>query len=105
MQSTLTQKFRWVLALWKESDDPSVSAYRRHVRGLFIGWGITAGAMLALEAFPNEAKLTMYQMLANAELPWQQQWLSAVELSGPMVMAWHLNGLRLWGRKSVAPQR
>lgn len=102
MQEKLVEKFRWFVALWSEAEDDSTRTYRRHVRGLFVGWAIAAAAMALLEAFPNEAQLSMYSMLVAEGLPWQQQWLAALEMAGPLLMVWHLNGLRLWGKQGVA---
>ena len=102
MLNKLNEKLRWFAALWSPSEDPALTKYRRHVRGLFIGWAIAAAAMALLELFPNEAKLSMYDMMRTPGLPWQQQWLAALELAGPLLMAWHLNGLRNWGKQRLA---
>lgn len=88
--------------VWSQAQDDSTRAYRSHVRGLMIGWAVTAVAMALIESFPNEGKLSMYGVLMAQGLPWQQQWLAAIELAGPLLMAWHLNGLRLWGKKRFA---
>jgi len=92
---------RWFLMVWSEAQDESTRAYRRHVRGLFDCWAITAIAMALIETFPNEGKLSMYGMLMTAGLPWQQQGLAAIELAAPLLMVWHLIGLKTWGKKSL----
>jgi len=88
--------------VWSQTQDEATRAYRSHVRGLMVGWIVTAVAMALIESFPNEGKLSMYGVLMAQGLPWQQQWLAAIELAGPLLMAWHLNGLRLWGKKRLA---
>ena len=88
--------------VWSQAQDEVTRAYRSHVRGLMVGWVVTAVAMALIESFPNEGKLSMYGVLMAQGLPWQQQWLAAIELAGPLLMAWHLNGLRLWGKKRLA---
>ena len=102
MQKKLVEKLQWFQSLWSESDDPRTRDYRRHVRGIFIGWGLTALAMGLMELFPNEAKLSMYDMLRTPALPWQQHWLAAIELAAPLLMGWHANGLRRWGNRRLA---
>jgi hypothetical protein len=102
MLKHISEKLRWFATVWTDSKDAGTQAYRRHVRGLFIGWALTAVAVALIELFPNEAKLSMYDMLRTPELPWQQHWLAAMELAGPLVMAWHLAGLHRWGRRGLA---
>lgn len=102
MQKKIAEKFRWFAAVWTDAEDAATQAYRRHVRGLFIGWGLTAAAMTLIELFPNEARMSMYDMLRTADLPWQQHWLAAIEVAAPLLMAWHLAGLHRWGRRRVA---
>ena len=102
MRNTVKQKIRWFASLWSASEDPAVQAYRVHVRGLLIGWALTASAMLLVKRFPDGADLTMYQMLLNADLPWQQHGLAAIQLAAPLVMFWHLNGLWRWGARRTA---
>lgn len=99
MLKHISDKLRWFATVWTDSQDAGVQSYRRHVRGLFIGWGMTAAAMALLELFPNEAKLSMYDMLRTPDLPWQQHWLAAIEVAAPLLMAWHLSGLHRWGRR------
>jgi hypothetical protein len=93
---------RGLASVWTEGPDESTKTYRRHVRGLLVGWAVTAVAMALLEFFPNEGKLSMYGLLTAPGLPWQQQWLAAIEIAAPMLMAWHANALRLWGKKRFA---
>jgi len=93
--------FRWFVTVWSEAQDESTRAYRKHIRGLFVCWAITAVAMAMIETFPNEANLSMYGLLMTRGLPWQQQGLAAIELAAPLLMVWHLIGLRLWGKKSL----
>jgi hypothetical protein len=102
MKEAIARKIRWFIELWSEASDESTRVYRSHVRGLFVGWAATAIAMGLLELFPNGGNLSMYDLLRAQGLPWQQHWLAAVELSGPMLMAWHVNGLRRWGKKRLA---
>jgi hypothetical protein len=89
---------RWFCMIWAEAQDEPTRAYRRHVRGLIVGWTLTAVATALIELFPNDGRMSMYDVLRTQGLPWQQHWLAAIQLAGPLLMAWHLNGLRLWGR-------
>lgn len=102
MRNTVKEKIRWFASLWSASDDPAVQAYRVHVRGLVIGWVLTASAMLLVERFPGGTDLSMYEMLLNADLPWQQHGLAAIQLAAPLVMFWHLSGLWRWGARRTA---
>jgi hypothetical protein len=102
MKSKIAGKVRWFIDIWSEASDESTRAYRSHVRGLFVGWATTALAMASMEFFPNAGNLSMYDLLRTQGLPWQQHLLAAVELAGPMLMAWHVNGLRRWGKKRLA---
>ena len=102
MRNSARQSLRWFADLWRHSDDPAVRDYRTHVRGLVIGWALTAAAMLLVERFPNEAGLSMYDMLRTPGLPWQQHWLAAIELAAPLVMFRHLFGLHRWGARRAA---
>lgn len=101
MIKQISEKIRWFLSVWTEAQDDSTRAYRSHVRGLFVGWALTALAMGLIELFPNEGKLTMYDVLRTEGLPWQQHWLAAIEIAAPLLMAWHGNGLRVWGKKRL----
>ena len=100
--SKFDQKIQWFANLWRHSEDPTIQAYRVHVRGLVVGWALTAVAMLLVDRFPNEAKLTMYDMLRTPELGWQQHLLAAIELAAPLVMFRHLFGLHRWGMRRAA---
>ena len=102
MPPKLQQSLRWFASLWTHSDDLATRSYRRHVRGLVIGWALTAAAIVLIERFPNEAGLSMYDILRTQGLPWQQHWLAAIELAAPLVMFWHLVGLRRWGMRKIA---
>lgn len=102
MRNSARQSLRWFADLWRHSDDPAVRDYRTHVRGLVVGWALTAAAMLLVERFPNEAHLSMYDMLRASDLPWQQQALAAIELAAPLVMFRHLFGLHRWGARRAA---
>ena len=99
MQAKMAEMVRWFVTIWTESDDGQTQTFRRHVRGLIVGWAVTAVAMALVEVVPNEAKLSMYDVLRTQGLPWQQHVLAAIELAAPLLMAWHLNGLRLWGKR------
>ena len=101
MSNMIARGTRWFLSIWTEAQDESTRNYRRHVRGLFVGWALTALAMALLEYFPNEAKLSMYGLLGKQDLPWQQHALAAIEIAAPLLMLWHLNGLRVWGKQRV----
>ena len=102
MRNKIDEKIHWFANLWRHSDDAAVQSYRVHVRGLIIGWALTAAAMLLLERFPNEAGLSMYDMLRTPGLPWQQHLLAAIELAAPLVMFRHLFGLHRWGMRRAA---
>ena len=82
----------WLRSLWNDSPDPSVQAYRRHVRGILTGWAVTATAMALVGLYPDD--LTMYQVMLTDGLPWQEQVLASLEVAGPLVMMWHLLGLK-----------
>jgi len=94
MQTHFAAAMRWLRTLWTDSSDPSTQAHRRHVRGILTGWAITASAMALIGLYPDDLGLTMYQMLLTDGLPWQQQGLAALEIAGPLVMLWHLMGLK-----------
>ncbi len=102
MLDKITVLARWFAAIWTDSEDVSTRDYRRHIRGLFTGWGVAALAIGLIGYFPNDAHLTMYQLLNTSGLPWQQHGLAALEVAGPLVMAWHLFLLHRWGRQSVS---
>ena len=102
MRNATRRSLIWFADLWRHSDDAAVRDYRLHVRGLVIGWALTALAMLLVERYPNEAHLSMYDMLRSPGLPWQQQWLAAIELAAPLVMFRHLFGLQRWGARRAA---
>ena len=102
MRNKIDEKIHWFANLWRRSEDAAVQSYRVHVRGLIIGWALTAAAMLLLERFPNEAGLSMYDMLRTPGLPWQQHLLAAIELAAPLVMFRHLFGLHRWGMRRAA---
>jgi hypothetical protein len=95
MHPTLATALRWLRSLWSESSDPTVQAYRRHVRGILTGWAVTASAMALIGLYPDD--LTMYQVMLTQGLPWQQQALAALEVAGPLVMLWHLASLQRTG--------
>ena len=96
MHQILLTAARWLRVLWTDSPDPSIQTWRRHVRGILSGWGVTASAMALIGLYPDELHLGMYQMLLDSSLPWQQQALAALEVAGPLVMAWHLALLQRW---------
>jgi hypothetical protein len=102
MIPTFKKSLRWFNLVWSDAPDESSRAWRLHVRGLMIGWTLTALAMALVETFPNEAKLSMYGMLLDADLPLPQRFLSAIEIAAPLVMAWHLVGLQRWGKRLKA---
>ena len=102
MLAQLKKSFLWFQLVWTDASDESTRAWRRHVRGLMIGWALTALAMALVESFPNEAKLSMYGLLLTEDLPWQQRFLAAIEIAAPLVMAWHLIGLQRWGQRLKA---
>ena len=90
---------RWLRVLWTDSPDPSVQTWRRHVRGILSGWAVTASAMALIGLYPDDLHLGMYQVLLDSSLPWQQQALAALEVAGPLVMAWHLLRLQRWSAR------
>ena len=96
MHRLLSVTLRWLRALWTDSVDPSVQSWRRHVRGILTGWGITAAAMALIGLYPDTLQLNMYQVMLDSALSWQQQGLAALEVAGPLVMAWHLAMLQRW---------
>lgn len=102
MHQILLSAIRWLRVLWTDSEDPSVQTWRRHVRGILAGWAATAGAMSLLGLYPDDLNLNMYQVLLDASLPWQQQALAALEVAGPLVMAWHLLQLQRWSARRFA---
>jgi hypothetical protein len=97
----LKKTVRWVQLIWTDSNDQSTQTWRRHVRGLIIGWALTAAAMSLVQLYPNEAKLSMYGLLLTQGLPWEQQFLAAVEIAAPLLMGWHLFGLQRWGQRRL----
>jgi len=99
MPSNFKQAATWFRSVWTDSADPSNQTWRRHVRGLIIGWALTAAAMSLVQLFPNDANLSMYGMLMTEGLPWQQTFLAAIEVAAPLLMAWHLVGLQRWGQR------
>jgi hypothetical protein len=102
MQPNLKRLARWYRAAWTDSSNESEQTWRRHVRGLMIGWALTATAMALVQLYPDAAGLSMYGMLLAQGLPWQQQLLAAIEVAAPLLMAWHLVGLQRWGRRSLS---
>ena len=101
MYTPILKTVRWLQLVWTDASDPSTQTWRRHVRGLIIGWALTAAAMALLQLFPNEAGLSMYGMLLTQGLPWQQQLLAATEIAAPLLMGWHLFGLQRWGQRRL----
>lgn len=101
MYRILLAATQWLRVLWTDSDDASVQTWRRHVRGILAGWAVTAAAMALLGLYPDDLDLGMYQMLLDSSLPWQQQVLAALEVAGPLVMAWHLALLQVSGTRRV----
>lgn len=102
MLRALTEMLRWFRNVWTDDANESIRTYRRHVRGLFIGWALTAIAMALIDRFPNQGNLSMYAILGAHGLPWQQHWLAAIEVAAPLLMVWHLAGLQRWGKQSTA---
>lgn len=102
MPSPFAKTVHWLRLVWTDATDESSQTWRRHVRGLMIGWALTAAAMALVQLFPNEANLSMYGMLMTDDLPWQQTMLAAIEVAAPMLMAWHLFGLQRWGKRVKA---
>ena len=101
MPSNIKQAATWFRSVWSDSSDESQQTWRRHVRGLIIGWALTAAAMSLVQLYPNPAQLSMYGMLLTEGLPWQQQFLAAIELAAPLLMGWHLIGLQRWGQRRL----
>jgi len=99
MHSQLVKTFRWLRLVWTDAKDDSSQTWRRHVRGLMIGWALTALAMSLVQLYPNEANLSMYGMLLTEDLEWPQRFLAAIEVAAPLLMAWHLIGLQRWGQR------
>jgi hypothetical protein len=97
----LDKTIRWVQLIWTDSKDQSTQTWRVHVRGLIIGWALTAAAMSFAQLYPNDAGLSMYGLLLTQGLPWQQQFLAAVEIAAPLLMGWHLFGLQRWGQRRL----
>ena len=65
MHSQLVKTFRWLRLVWTDAKDDSSQTWRRHVRGLMIGWALTALAMSLVQLYPNEANLSMRLTAAN----------------------------------------
>jgi hypothetical protein len=101
MQSPFAKTFRWLRLVWTDAADASEQTWRRHVRGLMIGWALTAVAMSLVQLYPNEAQLSMYGMLLTEDLDWQQRFLAAIEVAAPLLMAWHLVGLQRGGQRRL----
>ena len=101
MPRSLEQFILWFRSVWTDDANGHVSVWRRHVRGLMIGWALTAAAMSLVQLYPNEAELSMYGLLLTQGLPWQQQFLAAVEIAAPLLMGWHLFGLQRWGQRRL----
>ena len=101
MKSPFAHTFRWLRLVWTDASDSSSQTWRRHVRGLMIGWALTAVAMSLVQLYPNEAQLSMYGMLMTEDLGWQQRFLAAIEVAAPLLMAWHLIGLQRWGQRRL----
>lgn len=99
MHTPIVKTVRWLRLVWTDATDPSSQTWRRHVRGLIVGWALTAVAMSLVQLYPNEANLSMYGMLMADDLPWLQTLLAAIEVAAPAVMAWHLLGLQRWGQR------
>jgi hypothetical protein len=99
MLSQLMQAARWFRSVWTDSANESNQTWRRHVRGLIIGWALTASAMSLAQLYPNPSELSMYGLLLTQGLPWQQQFLAAIEIAAPLLMGWHLFGLQRWGQR------
>jgi hypothetical protein len=101
MYTAIKKTARWLRLVWSEARDESTRTWRRHVRGLIIGWALTAGAMALMQLYPNDADLSMYGLLLTQGLPWQQQLLAAMEIAAPLLMGWHLFGLQRWGQRRL----
>ena len=102
MPSNFKQAATWFRSVWTDSADESRQTWRRHVRGLIIGWAVTAAAMSLVSIYPNPDDLSMYGMLLSQGLPWQQQFLAAIEIAAPLLMGWHLVGLQRWGQRCLS---
>lgn len=101
MPRTLEHFLCWFRSVWTDDDNASNQTWRRHVRGLMIGWALTATAMALIGMYPNHSGLSMYGLLLTQGLPWQQLMLAAIEVAAPLMMAWHLIGLRRWGQRRL----
>ena len=101
MYTAIVKTVRWLQLVWTDTQDRSTQTWRRHVRGLIIGWALTATAMALVELYPNQAGLSMYGMLLTKGLPWQQSLLAAIEIAAPLLMGWHLVGLQRWGQRRL----
>ncbi|MEO7251127.1 MAG: hypothetical protein ABIW30_00790 [Arenimonas sp.] len=101
MYTAILKTVRWLQFVWTDATDPSTQTWRRHVRGLIIGWALTAAAMSLVQFYPNDSSLTMYGMLLTQGLPWQQTLLAAVEIAAPLLMGWHLFCLQRWGQRRL----
>jgi hypothetical protein len=99
MHSPFVKTFRWLRLVWTDATDIDSQTWRRHVRGLMIGWALTALAMALVQLYPNEANLSMYGMLLTEDLAWPQRFLAAIEIAAPLLMGWHLIGLQRWGQR------
>lgn len=99
MHTPLLKTFRWLRLVWTDASDASSQTWRRHVRGLMVGWVATAIAMALVQTYPNASDLSMYGMLLTEDLAWQQRFLASVEIAAPLLMAWHLIGLQRWGQR------
>jgi hypothetical protein len=101
MYTPILKTVRWLQVIWTDANDESTQTWRRHVRGLIIGWALTAIAMSLVRMFPEGDSLSMYDMLLTQGLPWQQQLLAAIEVAAPLLMGWHLVGLQRWGQRRL----
>ena len=101
MQAPFAKTFRWFRLVWTDANSDSEQTWRRHVRGLMIGWALTALAMSLVQLYPNEASLSMYGMLLTEDLAWELRFLAAIEVAAPLLMAWHLIGLQRWGQRRL----
>ena len=101
MPSTFKQAANWFRTVWTDAADISSQTWRLHVRGLIIGWALTASAMALVRIYPNPEQLSMYGMLLTDGLPWEQQFLAAIEIAAPLLMGWHLFGLQRLGQRRL----
>jgi hypothetical protein len=99
MHTPIVKTFRWLRLVWTDASDESSQTWRRHVRGLMVGWVATAIAMALVQSYPNASDLSMYGMLLTEDLAWQQRFLAAIEIAAPLLMGWHLVGLQRWGQR------